>query len=146
MVGLSVAKTLAGDATMTNLQHDAVVEENGRLIVRLDDSNITLVTLTSVRDTLLSCWRDRIAAQGLIVDLSQVRRIDSSGIGLLLELASSGIPLRLCCLQDSPRRLLDRTGLAGLFEVYETLAQAESAPSRAELCLAGIGSVPMPAF
>ena len=104
-----------------------VLEQNRRLVVRVG-ADITIWNSTAIRTAIVSAWEERGDPEGVILDLGDVRHIDSSGVGALLELANrakkAGIPFSLCRLQETPRRLLERTGLSGLFQVYETVGEA----------------------
>src|SRR3954471_22069674 len=67
------------------------------------------------------------AGSGLIIDLREVTFIDSSVLRELLdarrELERQGSRLVLSGVPASVRRLLDMTGMAGLFETAETRAE-----------------------
>jgi len=101
-----------------------ILEQNRRLVVRILAS-LTIGNAAAIRTVVLSEWDESGELEEVILDLGHVQHMDSSGVGVLLELAhraeKAGIPLRLCCLQESPRRLFDRTGLGGLFPIYGTL-------------------------
>jgi anti-sigma B factor antagonist len=66
--------------------------------------------------------RDRLSR--LVVDLNGVSRIDSSGIGTLLdglrEARHKNVRFVLCGLENSLRRVLERTRLSTLFEIRPT--------------------------
>jgi anti-sigma B factor antagonist len=104
-----------------------VLEQNRRLVARIT-ADITIRNSAPIRTAILSAWEERGDPEAVILDLGDVRHIDSSGVGALLELANqakkAGIPFSLCNLQESPRRLLDRTGLYSMFQVYATVGEA----------------------
>jgi len=91
--------------------------ERGGLIAQLQ-CDISIRNAADIHRVLLGAWKEHAEGGELLVDLGQARRIDSSGIGALMELVSDGVPIGLCNLQDSPRRLLERTGLSNLFHIY----------------------------
>ena len=96
--------------------------ERGGLIAQLQ-CDISIRNAADIHRVLLGAWKEHAEGGELLVDLGQARRIDSSGIGALMELVSDGVPLSLCNLQDSPRRLLERTGLSNLFRIYPVCAE-----------------------
>ena len=64
----------------------------------------------------------------LVIDLSQVRFIDSSGLGALVSgfknaSAREG-SLKLCCLQPQVRSMFELTRLHRVFEILPTLEEA----------------------
>lgn len=102
--------------------------EDPRGIVVHIRTEITARNETDVRNTVLVSWQNRPKPPKVILDLSGVNRIDSVGVGTLMDLAheakSAGVPFILCGLEESPRRKLDRTGLAGLFQIAESVEDA----------------------
>ena len=87
-------------------------------------ADLTVRNAVAVRDAVRSAWDDTPPTTEVLMDLGEVRHMDSSGVGALLELAyrarQRGVPLALSRLRESPRRLLDRTGLASLFRIHPT--------------------------
>jgi len=98
-------------------RHVTLSQDERGLIAHIG-GDLSILNATEIHRSLLEAWRDEASGRELIVDLAHVRRIDSSGIGVLLELISDGVPLSLCNLQTSPRRLLERTGLSTFLRVY----------------------------
>lgn len=94
--------------------------------------DLTLAHAAGARNAVRAAWQANPTLAAILVDLQEVRHLDSSGVGALLELTSqakrAGVPFRLCRLQDSPRRLLHRTGLASLFEIYADLEAGQPNP------------------
>jgi anti-anti-sigma factor len=113
---------------LEQLTEIAVLESAGVLVVRMK-GDISAGNSVAVSEEIRAAWDDQ-AAKVVILDLWEVRRLDSSGMGVLMELASvarkSGVSLALCHLQDSPRRLLERTGLRVLFDIHGTVEEAIS--------------------
>src|SRR5262249_3964721 len=66
-------------------------------------------------------WEEHGRPHRVVLDLHAVHRIDSSGVGALMEirhrLDDAGAQLVLIGLSEGPRRVLDRTGIARLFEI-----------------------------
>jgi anti-anti-sigma factor len=76
--------------------------------------------------TVLADWEEHGRPNRVVLDLSSVHRIDSSGVGALMEIrhrldeASAQLVLR--GLEEGPRRVLDRTGIARLFDIRDSAA------------------------
>ena len=64
------------------------------------------------------------AAGGLVINLSGVDYIDSSGVASLIEVLQESrrrrVKLRLACLNEGPRDVLELTRLLDVFEVHAT--------------------------
>ena len=110
--------------TLEGITEIAVLPSTRTLFVRTT-GDLTISNSTAARNEIRAAWDERPDLNAVILDLWETRHLDSSGVGTLLELAShagkSGFTLRLCHVQPSPRRLLDRTGLSSMFEIYETV-------------------------
>ena len=98
----------------------AILEDHCGLVIRIL-TDLTVKNAVRVRDAVLSAWAEQGQPGRIVLDLSGVRHLDSSGVGTLMDLARragvAGIPCVLCILQGGPRRLLERTGIIGLFDV-----------------------------
>lgn len=107
-------------------------EQDGHLVVRVDGV-ITALTAEETRSGILSAWDNHAAPTALILDLGGVPQMDSSGIGLLMELANrtakANVPFALCALQEKPARLLNKIHLDGRFQTYPTVEDALLATS-----------------
>jgi len=105
----------------------AVHERDGAVVVELA-GELDLYNAHSVRDALLG--QAERAPKRLVVDLSRVTFIDSTGIGVLIE-ARSRLANRQAFLLASPRletrRALEISGLNRHFAVHETLDEALAA-------------------
>lgn len=82
-------------------------------------------------DTVLRDHVNRLAEEGrvnLILDLTDVTRLDSAGIGMLvgkyLTVRKRGGTIKLLHLTDRTSRLLNITKLASVFEIFEQEDQA----------------------
>ena len=97
----------------------ALLERQGHLEVRVL-TDLTIRNASAVRLSVLSAWEDRGRPYPLVVDLTGARRIDSSGVAALLEIAhrteSAGAQLVLSGLNPLVRRMLDRMGLGFVFQ------------------------------
>lgn len=64
----------------------------------------------------------------LLLDLSGMEHIDSSGLGVLVrslqKSRAAGGTVRLACLQPHPRIVFDITKVYRVFEIYDTLEEA----------------------
>ncbi len=108
----------------TNTETDVTLAEGERGLIAHLQCDISIRNAADVHRILLGAWREHADGRELLIDLGQARRIDSSGVGALMELVSDGVPLGLCNLQESPRRLLERTGLSNLFHIYPVCSEA----------------------
>ena len=64
---------------------------------------------------------------GVVVDLSGVTFMDSSGIGALVSgrrRLAEGAGMRLVCTQPTVVRLFELTGLTAVFPMFATVAEA----------------------
>ncbi len=89
--------------------------------------NIDMSNSTEVRKVLLQELRDK-AVSRVVLNLSGVNYIDSSGVASLVEglkaSRDSGARFVLFGLSDSAREVLKISRLLKLFEVYDNEAQA----------------------
>ena len=100
---------------------------DGVVVVRLA-GELDLYNANTVRDTLLECCAESPAR--LIVDLSGVKFIDSTALGVLIE-ARTRMPNRKGFLLAAPgletRRALEISGLDRHFSVHDSLDAARAA-------------------
>ncbi len=102
----------------------SVREEGGALIASFS-GEVDLEHSPTARQVLLDC-----VGQGkkVLVDLSGVDYIDSSGVASLVEAfqraKKSGEEFALVAVNDAPRRVLELARLDKVFTIHETLADA----------------------
>jgi anti-sigma B factor antagonist len=100
---------------------------DGAVVVSLA-GELDLYNANTVRDTLLECCAE--SPERLIVDLSGVKFIDSTALGVLIE-ARTRMPNRKGFLLAAPgletRRALEISGLDRHFSVHESLDAARAA-------------------
>jgi anti-anti-sigma factor len=72
---------------------------------------------------VIAAWEQKARPRRLVLDLSAVQHIDSSGVGALMEIGQhlnqANTRLIITGLQEGPRRLLERTGIARLFDIRD---------------------------
>src|ERR1700683_3985901 len=94
----------------------AVLDGYPGLVLRMP-VNVTVRNAESIRTAVLAAWREKGNPQKVVVDLSETRHLDSSGVGLLLELSKKagdeGVAMDLCGLRPGPRRILERAHILG---------------------------------
>ena len=104
-----------------------VEERDGAVVVRLA-GELDLYNAHAVREELLAAAER--GPERLIVDLSGLTFIDSTGLGVLIE-ARTRLPNRRAFLLAAPgletRRALEISGLDRHFAVHETLDAARTA-------------------
>src|SRR4051794_28378505 len=110
------------DVKVTPASHGATVSIAGEL---------DIATVPRVREALASPVV--AGAEAVVVDLTEVSFMDSTGLAALLELqralTARGGRLAIACPEGPARLLLDVTGVADKLELHPTLAGAEAAIS-----------------
>ena len=100
---------------------------DGSVVVSLA-GELDLYNASTVREALLACCAE--TPERLIVDLSGVKFIDSTALGVLIE-ARTRLPNRQSFLLAAPgletRRALEISGLDRHFSVHESVEQARAA-------------------
>ncbi|MFC4116147.1 STAS domain-containing protein [Nonomuraea zeae] len=102
----------------------------------------TLISVSGEVDTTtsaeLECYIDQVRRrldEHLIVDVSRLTFMDSSGLAVLLAAAAlarvHGVALHVAGLQPSPARLLEITGARQAMVVHDDVEQAIAAAQRA---------------
>ncbi|HET6274917.1 MAG TPA: STAS domain-containing protein [Candidatus Cybelea sp.] len=113
--------------THDELSIDVKSEDGGgRLVFNLRGS-LDLATAPTVRAALTEATEK--GSHDLIVDLSQLEFLDSTGLGVLIgahrRTAERGGSFRLVVGEGSILRLLNITGLIAVFAVYHTMEEAQ---------------------
>ena len=89
--------------------------------------DVDMRTAPELRAALQKLFGNR-HPQRLVLNLTEVRHMDSSGLSVLLEAwqeaRRSNTRFVLAALNNGPRRLLERTRLSDVLETAETLEQA----------------------
>lgn len=120
-----------GSDEMAGIREDPVagIERNDGYVVVSLAGELDLYNASTVRETLLECCAER--PDRLIVDLSGVKFIDSTALGVLIE-ARTRMENKRSFLLAAPgletRRALEISGLDRHFTVHESLDEARSAP------------------
>jgi anti-sigma B factor antagonist len=106
----------------------AGVERNGGAVVVRLTGELDLYNAHEIREALLQ--ECQLGPERLVVDLSEVKFIDSTALGVLIE-ARSKLPNRRAFLLAAPaletKRALEISGLDRHFGVFETLDDALAA-------------------
>lgn len=92
---------------------------------------VDIATVPRFREQLYGLVAD--GRSRIIVDLSGVAFLDSAGIAVLIGArrrlrATADGELRLACPATPVRRLLEATGLTAIFDIFDTVDDALSAP------------------
>ncbi len=110
----------------------AVLKDPRGLVIHIP-TDIRADNAAKICDTVLDVWQGQGKSAKLVLNLTSVRHIDSAGVGTLMTVArnvkSAGSQFVLCGLEDVPRRMLHRTGLATLFPISNSVDEALSGPT-----------------
>ncbi len=108
----------------------AVLDDHRCLEVRVL-TDLTVRNATAMRNGILSVWDERGRPGPLILDLAGASRIDSSGVGALLEVShhaeDAGVTMVITGLRKSLRRMFERMGLGLRLQIARSTASAGSA-------------------
>jgi len=103
------------------------IEDKLGLMVEIP-GDINTMNAAEISAAAIAAWEQKGRPRRLILDLTNVQHMDSSGVGTLMDIrhrveqANSHLVLR--GLQDAPRRLLERTGIARLFDIRDTVEES----------------------
>lgn len=113
--------------THDELNIDVKSEDGGSRLVFALRGSLDLATAPTVRAALTEATEK--GTHDLIVDLSQLEFLDSTGLGVLIgahrRTAERVGSFRLVASEGSILRLLNITGLIAVFAVYRTLEDAQ---------------------
>jgi anti-sigma B factor antagonist len=119
--------TQDGTASLREDPIAGIERSDGSIVVRLA-GELDLYNAAAVREALLECCAE--TPERLIIDLSGVKFIDSTALGVLIE-ARTRMSNRRGFLLAAPgletRRALEISGLDRHFSVHETLDEAQTA-------------------
>ncbi len=114
--------------THDELSIDLKTEDGGETLVFRLRGSLDLATAPTVRAALSDATEK--GSRHLLVDLSQLEFLDSTGLGVLIgahrRAAERGGSLRLVVQDGSISRLLNITGLIAVFAVYHSLDDAKA--------------------
>ena len=103
-------------------------ERDGVVVLALDGDALGGPDGSALHDALHASRGDDPAH--VVVDLAQVRHMNSSGLGMLIgaltTARNSGGDLRLASVGDRIRALLDVTQLSGVFQSFDSVDDAVS--------------------
>lgn len=93
--------------------------------------DVDMNTSSDVRNALADVFKQVApGAKALLIDLSQVKYMDSSGIATLVEVMQncmkSGMRLRLVDLSPPVRDVFELARLASIFEIFASLNEASA--------------------
>jgi anti-sigma B factor antagonist len=118
--------------THDELSIDLKTENDGETLVFKLRGSLDLATAPTVRAALGEALEKQ--SRELIVDLTQLEFLDSTGLGVLIgahrRAAEHGGRFRLVVKEGPISRLLNITGLIAVFEVYHSLADAQGEKGR----------------
>ena len=108
----------------------ALEKINSGFLLKLK-GDVDMNTSSDVRNALAQVFKQETSGmKALLIDLSQVRYMDSSGIATLIEgmqnCKKKGTRLRLCELSPSVRDVFELARLASVFEIYPTIIEAST--------------------
>lgn len=99
--------------------------EDNKLIVAIDGRLVAAVA-PQLRDDVLSQVKE---GTNVLVDLSKMVHIDSSGLGVLVQILqktkANGGKMILAGLQAEPKIVFDITKVSRVFEIVPTIADAK---------------------
>jgi anti-sigma B factor antagonist len=114
--------------THDELSIDLKTEDGGDTLVFRLRGSLDLATAPTVRAALSDATEK--GSRHLLVDLSQLEFLDSTGLGVLIgahrRAAERGGSLRLVVADGPISRLLNITGLVAVFAVYHSLENAKA--------------------
>ena len=115
--------------------HVALTRRTDNIAVVTLAGEVDLYTAPKFQEALLQGIAE--GARRVIVDLSAVTFLDSTALGVLIrgakELGPDGGALHLVSGPGSVRRILEITGLAGVFAIHSTLDEALAAAASLDL-------------
>ncbi len=103
-----------------------MTEKDDAVILTVEDERMDAHNSGNLKERMLQLFDE--GKYQLVIDLSTVRFIDSSGLGALVSgfknASARDGSLRLCCLQPQVRSMFELTRLHRVFEIFTTLDEA----------------------
>lgn len=103
-----------------------MTEKDDAVILAVEDERMDAHNSGNLKEKMLQLFDE--GKYHLVIDLSAVRFIDSSGLGALVSgfknASARDGSLRLCCLQPQVRSMFELTRLHRVFEIFATLDDA----------------------
>ncbi len=101
-------------------------EREGVLVIVMEGNMLGGTEAYPLREYLHSAVQN--GKKNIVVDLSQVARINSSGLGMLIgaltTMKNAGGSLKLAGVNDTIRNLISIAKLSSVFETYSTVDEA----------------------
>ena len=103
-----------------------MTEKDDAVILTVEDERMDAHNSGNLKEKMLQLFDE--GKYQLVIDLSAVRFIDSSGLGALVSgfknASARDGSLKLCCLQPQVRSMFELTRLHRVFEIFATLDEA----------------------
>ena len=102
------------------------ISENGNVLNVAVDGRLVAAVAPDMRDEILGKMTE---GQNVLFDLSRMAHIDSSGLGVLVQILqkakAGGGKVILAALQPGPKIVFDITKVSRVFEIVPTVADAK---------------------
>ncbi len=103
------------------------ITEQGEIVkIEIQEERMDAHNSGDLKEQMLQLFDD--GKCNLIIDLSEVRFVDSSGLGALVSgfknASARDGSLKLCCLQPQVRSMFELTRLHRVFEIYASVEEA----------------------
>jgi anti-anti-sigma factor len=113
---------------MSNFKIETAYDALANLIILAPSGKVTFESTAVFRDCIRESYLSNPISK-MIIDMSGVRYIDSSGLGLLVaarnSLSNAKKRLIICCLDSAAKKTLSQTNLINYFEITETVDEAK---------------------
>jgi anti-sigma B factor antagonist len=101
-------------------------EQEDTVIITVEEERMDAHNSGNLKERMLQLFDE--GKYQLVIDLTAVRFIDSSGLGALVSgfknASARDGSLKLCCLQPQVRSMFELTRLHRVFEIFTTLQEA----------------------
>ncbi|MBD1400989.1 STAS domain-containing protein [Pelovirga terrestris] len=101
-------------------------EQEDNVIITVEEERMDAHNSGNLKERMLQLFDE--GKYQLVIDLTAVRFIDSSGLGALVSgfknASARDGSLKLCCLQPQVRSMFELTRLHRVFEIFSTLQEA----------------------